>query len=137
MSRIADSRGYAGTPGDPRRVERVLEKHGHIKFFLAKHAGQFFPPPKAFMFAVVLVHKETIGITLSAIQIRHPGPRQNNDLGAWPAAADRLQRRNGHHRVPYPVCRSNQNLHACVTGWLRPTAARNAVQKAPSSLSAK
>ena len=137
MSRVADPLGDSSAPSDPGGVEGILEKHGYIKLFPAKREGQPFPSPKALMFALIVVNQDTIGTTLSAIQIRHPRARQDDDFGIWPAAADRPQRRNGHDRIAYPICRPNEDFHACVIGCVRPTVARTAAQKASSSLSAK
>src|SRR5579883_1011403 len=136
IPRVPYALRYPCAPGNPGRIEGVLEEHGHIKLFATQHANQPFPAPEAFMSGFIFVNKDTVCVSLLSVQVCHPRAREDDDFGLWPATANRSQRGNRHHRIADPICRPNQNLHARFTGCERATAARTVFQNASSSLSA-
>ena len=91
VPRVADALGYTRPPGEPRSLEGILKKQRRIEFLASKLGRQPLSAPETFVLASVFVHRDPIGITLTAIQIRHPRTRQNHNLRLRPAVANRPQ----------------------------------------------
>ena len=95
IPRIPDALRNSRSPGQPRRMKRILKKNRRVKFL---------PRSKlAAKIRRVVEHQQSICKTLPLINRRNPALRKNRNFGLGPARPHRPQSRNAQNRIAHPI----------------------------------
>ena len=97
---VADAFGNAGQPHEQSGIEGVLQKNGSVKMFAAEQSGEFAFGSQALLGGI---GNDAVDGAFASVEIGHPGPGDECDMGVRKDSADGANGRQGHHRVAQPV----------------------------------
>src|SRR5262249_3944939 len=121
LTRIADALGDSGLKQRPRRAEARGQAYRAVDLQRTKLSGQAMASLAPGVSAARVLGDDPVHLREDPVQLRHPGPREDEELRLRKRRAEGSDRGERHDDVADPVRRAHENLHLAIIGsWARP-----------------